>query len=58
MTIGDYRLLERHQRLDERLRLAQALRIPDPFEIAGLQNLKQAIKDRMARPARYPSAAR
>lgn len=47
-----FRLLERHQRLDDRLRRAQALRWADPFEIARLKKLKLAIRDRIARFAR------
>jgi uncharacterized protein len=47
-----FRLLERHQKLDERLRLAQRRRWADPFEIARLKKLKLAIKDRLARFAR------
>jgi hypothetical protein len=56
MIIRVYRLLERHQRLDDRLRLAQTLRFPDPFEIARLKKLKFAIKDRIARLASPRSA--
>lgn len=43
-----FRLLERHQKLDERLRLLQRLRAADPFELARLKKLKLAIKDRLA----------
>jgi uncharacterized protein len=43
-----FSLLERHQRLDERLRLAQGRRWADPFEIARLRKLKLAIKDPLA----------
>ncbi len=55
-TMSDqaYRLLERHQKLDARLRLLQALRWPDPFEIARLKKLKLAAKDRLARLAAMP----
>jgi len=42
-------LLERHQKLDARLRLALSRRWPDPIEIARLKKLKLAIKDRLAR---------
>lgn len=46
-------LLERHQRLDDRLRRLQDARRPgllgpDPFEIARLKKLKLALKDRLA----------
>ncbi len=44
-----FRLLERHQKLDEALRQVQTRRWPDPFEIARLKKLKLAIKDRLAR---------
>jgi uncharacterized protein YdcH (DUF465 family) len=47
-----FRLLERHQKLDERLRLAQRRRWADPFEIVRLKKLKLAIKDRLTRIAR------
>lgn len=52
-----YRLLERHQRLDERLRRLQSARWPDPFEIARLKKLKLALKDRLARFLNRRSAA-
>lgn len=47
-----FRLLERHQRLDDALRMAQRRRWVDPFEIARLKKLKLALKDRLARMAR------
>lgn len=43
-----YRLLERHQRLDDRLRRLQSSRWVDSFEIARLKKLKLALKDRLA----------
>lgn len=43
-----YRLLERHQKLDELLRRAQMRRWADPLEIVRLKKLKLAIKDRLA----------
>lgn len=46
-----YRLLERHQKLDDRLRRAQSRRFVDPFEISRLKKIKLAIKDRIARLA-------
>ena len=58
MSISVYRLLERHQRLDDRLRQAQARRFADPFEIGRLKRLKLAIKDRITRFARLRSPAR
>ncbi len=53
-----FRLLERHQKLDEALRRLQAKRWPDTFEIARLKKLKLAIKDRLARLARRPARSR
>jgi len=47
-----YRLLERHQKLDELLRRAQSRRFADPHEIGRLKKLKLAIKDRIARLSR------
>jgi uncharacterized protein len=44
-----FTLLERHQKLDDALRLARRKRWIDPFEIARIQKLKLAIKDRLAR---------
>jgi uncharacterized protein len=52
-----YRLLERHQRLDDLLRRAQARRSADPFEIVRLKKMKLAIKDRLKRLARLPATA-
>lgn len=51
MSDHTFRLLERHQKLDARLRLLQSLRLADPFELARLKKLKLAIKDRLARMA-------
>jgi len=51
MSERAFRLLERHQKLDHLLRLAQADRIRDPFEIARLKKLKLMIKDRLMRLA-------
>ena len=44
-----FRLMERHQRLDDHLRQAQRRIIPDPFEVMRLKKLKLAIKDRLQR---------
>jgi len=46
------RLLERHQRLDDRLQRLQSTRWPDRFEIARLKKLKLALKDFMSRKFR------
>ena len=53
-----FRLLERHQKLDERLRNLQRRRFADPFELARLKKLKLAIKDRLARLIRGPGTLR
>ena len=58
MSDQAYRLLERHQKLDSRLRMLQGLRWPDPFELVRLKKLKLAVKDRLARVARMPTRAR
>lgn len=50
-------LLERHQTLDDRLRRLQAVRWPDPFEIARLKKLKLVLKDRLARSLKRNSPA-
>jgi hypothetical protein len=57
MSEQAFRLLERHQKLDSRLRMLQGLRWPDPLELARLKKLKLAIKDRLARVARLPARA-
>lgn len=44
-----FRLLERHQKLDEALRLARHKRWSDPFEIARIKKLKLVVKDRLSR---------
>jgi uncharacterized protein len=53
-----FRLLERHQKLDDLLRRAQAGRFANPFEIVRLKKLKLAVKDRLARLAGLPAASR
>lgn len=55
MSDTAYRLLERHQKIDARLRAVQGWRWPDPFEIARLKKLKLAMKDRLARLANKPA---
>lgn len=44
-----YRLLERHQKLDDLLRHIQSRRGASPFEVLRLKKLKLAIKDRISR---------
>ena len=50
--------MERHQRLDERLRHLQASRFADSLEVLRLKKLKLAIKDRLALLAKSPLAVR
>ena len=57
MSDTAFRLLEKHQQLDARLRRAQTRRFVDPLEIARLKKLKLAIKDRLSRLARARFAA-
>jgi len=49
MSYNVFRLMERHQKLDELLRRAQSRRMPDPYEVTKLKKLKLSIKDRLAR---------
>lgn len=58
MSDKAFSLLERHQKLDSRLRMLQGLRWPDPFELARLKKLKLAVKDRLARLANRPTRSR
>jgi uncharacterized protein YdcH (DUF465 family) len=51
MSDSVFRLLERHQRLDERIRSEQARRWTDPANVARLKKVKLTIKDRLARLA-------
>jgi hypothetical protein len=55
MSDRNFLLLQRHQRLDDKLRSAQSRRFADPFEIMRLKKLKLAIKDRLSRLTRRPS---
>ncbi len=43
-----FSLMEKHQKLDEKLRLAQRNLLPDPHEVGRLKKMKLAIKDRLA----------
>ena len=52
-----YRLLERHQKLDELLRQVQARRWLDPLETSRIKKLKLAVRDRLSRLARQPKPA-
>ncbi|EQB19534.1 MAG: hypothetical protein K0R64_289 [Novosphingobium lindaniclasticum] len=57
MTDFMFRLLERHQKLDALLRLAQGRRFADPLEIARLKRLKQEFRGRLARLHLPPAIA-
>lgn len=57
MSDSVFRLMERHQRLDDLLHRARRHRFVDPFEIARIKKLKLAIKDRIARALRKPKMA-
>jgi uncharacterized protein YdcH (DUF465 family) len=43
-----FRLMEAHQRVDERLRVESRRRRPDWIEVMRLKKLKLRIKDRLA----------
>ncbi|WP_188772582.1 DUF465 domain-containing protein [Novosphingobium endophyticum] len=49
MTERIFLLLERHQRLDSLLRIAQSRRFADPYKIASLKKRKARIRDRLVR---------
>ncbi len=44
-----FRLMERHQKLDEALHLARSRSLPDALEILRLKSLKLAIRQRLGR---------
>ena len=52
-----YRLIEKHQRIDEALRLAQHRRQSDQIEIVRLKKLKLRVKDLIHRFTRSPAHA-
>lgn len=56
MSDMEYGLLEKHHKLDERLRFAQSRRLVDPLEIVRLKLMKLGIRDRLARLARKPAS--
>lgn len=49
-----YRLLEKHQRVDERLRQEQRRSRPDWLRVMQLERLKLRIKDLIDRMTRKP----
>ena len=56
MSDHTFRLLERHQKLDEALARARSRILPDPIEVMRLKKLKLAVKDRLARTMRRRAA--
>ena len=58
MSNETFHLLQKHQRLDERLRLEQGRRLPDPARIQRLKKLKLAIKDTLMKLGRGRSPKR
>ncbi|MEW9854371.1 DUF465 domain-containing protein [Novosphingobium sp. M1R2S20] len=48
MNTRFFLLLERQQKLDAMLRLAQSRRNADPLEIARLRALKHSLRERLA----------
>jgi uncharacterized protein YdcH (DUF465 family) len=52
-----FRLLEMHQRIDDRLRLELQRRRPDPFRVMHLKKLKLRVKDRLHGLVRRPGIA-
>ena len=52
-----FSLMERHQKLDRAIRLAEQRRGRNSFEIMRLKKLKLVVKDRMARLLRRPVPA-
>ena len=48
MSYTVFRLLNRHQQIDEALRIEQRRRLPDFARLQRLKKLKLAIKDRLA----------
>ncbi len=52
MSHEAFRLLQKHQRLDEHLRLEQGRRWPDLVRIRQLKKLKLAVKDALMKLGR------
>lgn len=47
MSLRVFKLLLKHQRLDEALRTEQSRRLPDVFPIQQLKRMKLSVKDRL-----------
>lgn len=45
MTARLYRLIEMHQRIDERLRVEMIARAPDPMKLTRLKKMRLRVKD-------------
>lgn len=58
MSNETFRLLQKHQQLDEHLRLEQGRRWPDVARIRHLKKLKLAVKDALMKLARGRVAKR
>lgn len=52
-----FRMMLRHQRVDELIRREQRRRAPDVFKLMRLKKLKLRIKDMIQRLMRSPSTA-
>lgn len=52
-----FRMMLRHQRVDELIRREQRRRAPDVFKLMRLKKLKLRIKDMIRRLMRSPSTA-
>jgi hypothetical protein len=50
-----FRLLSRHQQLDDALRIEQTRRLPDFMRLQRLKRLKLVVKDRLASLVRRPA---
>ncbi len=57
MRLRLFRLLEIHQRIDDRLRQELKRRRPDPFTVMHLKRLKLRVKDRLHGFTRRPRTA-
>ncbi len=53
-----FRLLQIHQRLDQKLRSELSRRWPDVLEVAKLKKLKLAVKDKLQRRALHQPLTR
>ena len=57
MTPQIFRLLSRHQQLDDALRREQRLRWPDTMRLQRLKKCKLAVKDRLRALTMMPKPA-